>query len=214
MFPSPFLHLSTVKPTSVEMPEGMLRMEIDMHPELTDEAFFEFCKKNHPFRIEKNKHQKIIVIAPVGFKGGQNEGKAYGKLFVWHDQLGKGWITNPSVAFRLPDGSTSAPDAAWVADEKIARLTEKEFENFLPVVPDFVIEVRSKSDSLKKLKEKMKDTWMANGVRLAWLIDPIKQKSYIYRENASPETVSGFENKLSGEKVCPGFEFDLSLLII
>lgn len=212
----PFLIKSGIVTPELEIPDEMLDyLEIDFGPgyDMTDENFFQFCVDKHPLQIEKNKHGKIIIIAPVGFLGGQNEGEAFGELRNWRNQLKQGWTSNPSVAYRLPDGGTHAPDAAWISDEKISKLTKEELKKFPPTVPDFVIDIRSESDALNKLKTKMEDVWMANGVRLAWLIDPKEQKAYIYRQGKGVEVVEDFKSTLSGEEVCPGFEFDLGLMV-
>lgn len=104
-----------------------------------------------------------------------------------------------------------APDAAWIVAERWKALTLDEQEKFAPLTPDFVIEIRSKSDSLPELKDKM-TKWIANGCRLAWLIDPIEQKAYVYTSNGSVQTVNNFDETLIGTDVLPGFELDLSVL--
>ena len=114
----------------------------------------------------------------------------------------KGESFSPTTGFDLPDGSTRSPDASWVNQEKMDSMTGEQIENeFIPVVPDFIVELRSKSDRLKKVKEKMEKSWIANGVKLAWLIDPYKEKAYIYRIDGSIETITDFNQKLSGENI-------------
>ena len=103
-----------------------------------------------------------------------------------------------------------SPDASWVHPEKWAVLTPEEKDGFLPTVPDFLIEVRSKFDGLKRLKEKMQE-WMENGVCLAWLINPQGRNAIIYRENSETEVVEGFHKTLNGEDVMPGFELNLKV---
>ena len=112
---------------------------------------------------------------------------------------------------RIADYFKKSPDVAWVSGDKLVMLDPSVAEDkYLPIVPDFVAEIRSQTDSLKKVKAKMENTWIANGVRLAWLIDPYQEKAYIYRDDGSKDVVKGFDNKLSGEDVLPGFELDLS----
>jgi len=120
---------------------------------------------------------------------------------------------SPSTGFKLPSGATRSPDACWISNERWGTLSRKDTEKFLPIVPNFVIEVRSRTDSLTKLKAKMQE-WIDNGVSLGLLIDPKNKTSYIYRENGSIEIIEGFDKTLSGEDLMPGFEFDLGLLQI
>ncbi len=117
-----------------------------------------------------------------------------------------------SAAFDLPDGSTHKADGAWISNQKLRRLSPKEEDSIALIVPDFVLEVRSKTDSLAQWKKKMSDVWMANGVRLAWLIDPRGKKAWIYRAGAPVEEVSNFTAVPSGEDVLPGFSFALAEL--
>ncbi len=194
------------------MPDFPGTYEIKLPQKMNDEAFIEFCSANPDLRIEQDKNGKLIIMAPVGFDGGIYEDETYGELRNWRKNLGKGKSLSPSTGFKLPDGSTHSADGAWVSDEKVAMLTPEQRQRFAPVVPDFIIEVRSASDRLPKLKKKMAEVWIKNGVRLGWLIDPIDKKAYIYRQNGSVETIQGFNHVLSGEDVCVGFKLDLSTI--
>lgn len=179
----------------------------------TDEEFREFCAANPDLRIEMDKNKKLIIMPPVEHDGGFTEFNVLGHLFIWWKQYQKGLAYSPSTGFKLPDGSTRCADGAWATDEKVAALTPKQRKKFAPLVPDFVIEIRSESDRIGPLKRKMTDTWLANGVRLAWLIDPKTKKAYIYRPGRPVEELDGFERSLSGEEVCPGLELDLRKLV-
>lgn len=192
--------------------EDLKSIEISFKRPLTDDELWEIGRQNPDYKIEQDKNGKLHIKAPVGFNGGIFEDHTYRQLSNWRFEFGKGQSLSVSTGFKLPDGSTHAADGAWVSDEKIAKLTAEQRKKFAPIVPDFVIEVRSESDTLKALKNKMKTVWIKNGVRLAWLIDPLKQKAYIYRQDGSTAEIKDFEQKLSGEDVCPDFEFDLSLL--
>lgn len=179
---------------------------------MTDDEFFEFCVANKDLRIERDPDKKIIIIVPVGPESGFYEGKAFTKLDIWNEQSGSEGLTfSPSTGFKLKNGATRAADASWVSLERWEKLSAEQKKKFLPIAPDFAIEIRSKTDKLKKLKAKMLE-WIENGVRLAWLIDPVEQKTYIYRADGSIEIVEGFERELSGEDVLKGFVFDLRLL--
>jgi Uma2 family endonuclease len=115
------------------------------------------------------------------------------------------------MGFRLPNGSMRSPDLAWIKKERWEQLSPEDQEKFAPLTPDFVIEVRSRSDSLKELQNKMQE-WIDNGCRLAWLIDPVQQKAYVYKREGLIKTAETFNEQLSGEDVLSGFELDLSLL--
>lgn len=185
-------------------------IEFKIDRPMTEEEFIEFCAENDHLRIEQDKNGKLIIMPPVDFQGGVREGIAYGYLFNWWLSYQKGRVLSPSAGFKLPDKSTRASDGSWVSDERLSQMLPEDWTRFARLSPDFVIEVRSKTDRIGKLKKKMTDTWIANGVRLAWLIDPLQEKAYIYRENGSSETFDGFDHVLSGENVCPGLTFDLS----
>jgi Uma2 family endonuclease len=180
---------------------------------MTEEEFVEFCTENPEMRIEQDKNGKLIIMPPVDFDSGLYEEEVIGQLYNWRSQNSLGRSFSPTTGFKLPDGSTRFADGAWASAEKVDTLTPKQRKKFAPFAPDFVIEVRSSSDRIGKLKKKMTDVWLANGVRLAWLIDPIAKKSYIYRPGQPVEELAGFDRSLSGEDVCPGFELDLRKLL-
>lgn len=181
-------------------------------PQMSEEKFYEFCAINPDLRIERDKNGKITVMSPVGLISGFFEDELTRELSSWNKKLRLGKCFSPSAGFTLPDTAIRSADAAWISNAKWKALPAKERKKFGQVVPDFVAEIRSTADSLKKLKEKVQESWLDNGVRLVWLIDPIQQKAYIFRAESSEETVEGFDKKLSGENVLPGFEFDLGLL--
>ena len=175
--------------------------------------FHQFVLRNSELKIERDKNGTITIHPLMTFDSGFDEGEAFFHLKLWSKKDKTGKAFSPSTSFDLPDGSQYKADGAWISNEKIARLTEKERKGIAPIVPDFVMEVRSETDRLTKLKEKMQDAWMANGVKLAWLIDPKTEKAWIYRQGAAREEVTGFDKVLSGEDVLLGFEFDLREMI-
>lgn len=181
---------------------------------MTEAEFMEFCAENDHLRIEQDKTGKLIIMPPVDYDGGAREGIAYAYLSNWWLSYQKGRIFSPSTGFRLPDSSIRASDGCWISDERMSHVTVAERKKFARVVPDFVIEVRSDSDRIGVLKRKMTETWIANGVRLAWLVDPLREKAYVYRADGSSEIFDGFDHVLSGEDVCPGLSFDLSKMLL
>ncbi|MBV6439727.1 MAG: Uma2 family endonuclease [Haliscomenobacteraceae bacterium CHB4] len=187
-------------------------VEIIPSQRMTDAEFEIFCQENPELQVELEPDGTLLIMPPAHFDSGHFELEIASELRNYVKSRGKGLSFGPSTGFKLPDGSTRAADTAWVSNEQVERLSPKERKNFARVVPEFVVELRSDTDRLARLKEKMTKTWIANGVRLAWLIDPSEQKAYIYRADGSIQVVTDFTAKLSGEDVLPGFEFDLGLL--
>lgn len=182
-------------------------------PKMSDRAFEKFCLVNPNLRIEQDKNGNILIMPPVSYESGNQEMEAGADLVFWNRRTRLGKVFSPSTMFCLPDGAKRMPDAAWISREKDALLSKKERKTFARIVPDFVIEVRSPSDRTPVLKEKMRAVWIANGVRLAWLIDVETQKAWVFRADGSETEVPDFSQKLSGEDVLPGFEMDLQVLL-
>ncbi|MCB0841136.1 MAG: Uma2 family endonuclease [Bacteroidetes bacterium] len=172
--------------------------------------FYHFHQALPDLLMERDKHGRVTIMSPVKKGSGKRESLLQIIIGMWVLETGLGEIYSPSTGIELPDSSIKSPDLAWISDEKLAQLPENADEEFLKVVPDFVVEIRSSSDSLKKLQEKMTEVWMANGVNLGWLIDPYSERVWIYREGQEPEIVKEFVNReLSGETVMPGMVFPL-----
>ena len=185
---------------------------VELQRPLSKEEFTALAERYPDLNMEREASGTVTVMSPVKKGSGNREFKLGGYFFMWHHQTGLGEFFSPSTGFDLPNGSTKSPDIAWVSPERLASNPGGE-EDFVKIVPDFVVEVRSGTDRLKKLQSKMTDTWMANGVRLAWLIDPYQEKVYIYRSGQETEVVEGFSGKkLSGEDVLTGFELPLDTM--
>ncbi|MEZ4963231.1 MAG: Uma2 family endonuclease [Saprospiraceae bacterium] len=179
---------------------------------MTDQEFEEFCFDNPKLRIEQDKHGNIIIMSPVSYDSGNYESEVTGDLVLWNRKTKMGKTFSPSTMFILPDGEKRMPDAAWISMDKHKKLARWERKKFAHIVPDFIVEVRSPSDNLKTLKSKISEVWIANGVRLAWLLDPSNETAIVFRPNSEPVEIKGFDQVLSGGDVLPGFEFDLSIL--
>lgn len=177
------------------------------------DQFVQLAAAHSDLRMEQEANGNIIIMAPIAGFGGHRENKLSIRLGNWALNAKKGETFSPTTGFILPNGATKSPDAAWLSDKSFKKLRATySGKGFLPIVPDFVIELRSESDRLPKLKQKMSETWIANGVKLAWLVDPYREKAYIYRADGTIETVEGFDKKLTGETLLSGFEMDLSEL--
>ncbi len=205
--------------TTIENQENPLLAMVENGPvtfrsQMTKEQFHRFSLRNSDFKIERDKLGYITIHPLMTYDSSINEGEAFFALKLWSKQNAKlGKVLSPSASFDLPDGSTHKADGAWISIEKHNKLTSEERKHIAAIVPDFIMEVRSQTDRLNKLKKKMTDVWIANGVRLAWLIDPLKKKAYIYRADGSEMELSGIESSLNGENVLSGFELKLSDLI-
>jgi Uma2 family endonuclease len=179
---------------------------------LTDEQFYAFCQENSHLNFERTSSGDIIIMSPTGGKTSNRNSKILALLHIWNEHSDLGIVFDSSGGFSLPNGAMRSPNAAWVASERWNKLTEEEKEGFPPLCPDFVIELKSKTDSLKTLKLKMQE-WLENGCCLAWLIDIEEKQVYIYRSQQEAEVYSFSKGILSGEEVLPGFSLNLQVLL-
>lgn len=177
---------------------------------MTDEEFFSFCQDNKGFKFERTAEGQIILISPTGFITGDRNSSIIKQLRNWNDQYKLGRAVDSDTGFYLPNGAMRNPDAAWVSNERLKDIPHSELEGFPHLCPDFIVELRSKGDTLKDLKAKMQE-WMGNGCRLGWLIDADEETVYIY-QNGTEIIHSGFDSLLTGEPVLPGFKLVLSEL--
>ena len=176
-------------------------------------AFAAFCETYPEAICELEPDGTITLMSPLTLLSAENENEPATDLKLWHRGARLGKVFASTAGFRLPDGSVRSPDAAWVSDQRLAALSAAEYDTQAPLVPDFVIEVMSKGDKRSPAKRKMRTDWMANGVRLGWLLWPRRRKAWVYRAGEpEPEVVEGFERVLSADPVVPGFSFDLRLL--
>lgn len=185
-------------------------LAVENPPTMTDAEFFRFCRDNADLRIERDKHKNIIIMPPTGFETGRRNAELTTDLNLWNRTRRRGRVGDSSTGYSFPDGSVRSPDASWISHERLDKTTPDDREKFVHAVPEFVVEIRSNSDSPRLLREKMEE-YMANGVLLAWYIDRVQQFVEIYRANGEVEKLPGLDRKLSGEDVLPGFEFDLTL---
>ena len=177
---------------------------------LTDDELLAFSRKNRPYRIEKTREGELAIMLPVGRDGGQRELRVASALMLWADENGSGEANGPNAGWNLPDGSTLSPDACWTRKTRTANFTREQTERYLPLCPDFIIEVRSQSDSLKALQAKM-ESWIDNGAQLAWLIDPYLATLTIYRPGQEPEVLQRPES-VEADAPVAGFRLTTSNL--
>ncbi|OBQ01950.1 Uma2 family endonuclease [Anabaena sp. AL09] len=175
--------------------------------ELSDDQFYQLCQINEYYKFEQTAKDELIILPPSNLITGNREAELNGNLMIWNRQTKLGKVFSSSTVFTLPNGGKRSPDVAWIANERWDSLTIQEKEKFAKICPDFVIELRSRTDSLSQLQEKMQE-YLNSGLRLGWLIDPQNQQVEIYRQNQSVEIVS-LPTSLSGENVLPGFILEL-----
>lgn len=178
---------------------------LDLRPvvDLTDAQFYALCRANAELRFERTAEGDILIMAPTGTKTGNRNFKLNTLFGIWVMQDGTGVGFDSSTAFKLPNGATRSPDASWIRRERYDALTDEQQEKFSPICPDFVAELRSRTDSLEELQDKMAE-YVANGAQLGWLLDPQERCVYVYRPDAEVERLDDPET-LAGDPVLPGF---------
>ncbi|MEH2278369.1 MAG: Uma2 family endonuclease [Nostoc sp.] len=186
-----------------------LVLQIPSSMQMTDEQFFEFCQVNRDLHIERNKFGELVIMPPTGSETGNREVNISGQLWVWSEQDGKGITFSSGTGFQLSTGAERSPDASWIQLERWNSLSPKQQERFAPICPDFVVELKSLSDNLQTLKEKMEEYMNEPGIQLGWLIDRKQRKVYIYRPGL-PEECLDNPVSVSGESVLPGFILNMS----
>jgi Uma2 family endonuclease len=187
----------------IELPVRM-RFERSM----TDDELLRFCADNDELRVEREPNGEILVMTPANSKTSKMNLRIGRLLDEWAESDGRGIATGPDGGYTLPDHSMRAPDGAWVRNDRWRSLSDQDQGSFAPICPDFIIELRSPSDSLKELRSKM-DQWIANGAEVAWLVDPIEKAVTVYRRGAEPE-VHINPTSVQGSGPVAGFELVLS----
>lgn len=180
--------------------------------QMSEEEFFLFCQEMRDFQIEREADGTILIMEPAGSETGSFNSDITTEVNLWNRQKKTGKTFDSSSGFTLPNKAVKSPDTSWIAIERWKALPLSERKRFAHISPDFVIEIRSQTDKLAILKDKMVE-YQENGVRLAWLIDPLEENVWIYRQDGSVELVDSFEIPLSGEDVLEGFELRLNELL-
>ncbi len=195
----------------IALEETTISVKGNISDSMSDKEFFDFCQQNEMLRVERDENKQIIIMAPTNtFTGNQNFSLS-SELAIWNNKNKTGVCFDSSTGFTLPDGSVRSPDVSWMQNEKWNNISKKDKRRFAHVCPDFVIELKSKSDNIKYLTNKM-HKWIENGCSLAWLINPDNKTAFIFRKDGTVDKVNGFNKILYGEDVLPGFELNLSIL--
>ncbi len=187
-----------------------MEIALDVKPfgELTEDEFFEFCQRNGDVRIERDAKGEIHIMPLAGGATSNRNAGITMQLGLWAKRDGTGIAFDSSGGFRLPNQAVRSPDASWVLRWRYDQLTNREQERFLPLCPDFAIELKSPSDTLSVLKRKM-DEYIENGLQLGWLIEPKQKTVHIYRPHL-PVEIRDNPNTLSADPILSGFILDLT----
>ena len=175
---------------------------------LSNEQFYQLCQVNDQWRLEETAQGELIIMPPVGAISGNRESEFNADVVIWNRETKLGKVFSSSTVFILPNGGKRSPDVAWISNERWNKLTLEEQEKFAPICPDFVIELRSRTDALNQVQSKMQE-YLNSGLKLGWLIDPQNQQVEIYRQNKPAEIVL-LPTTLSGENVLSGFSLELA----
>lgn len=174
---------------------------------MSDDQFFDFCARNSGYRIERTARGEIHVMPGTGGRTGNRNAGLTAQLFVWTEKDGRGAAFDSSTLFRLPNTAMRSPDAAWVSFERLRPLDPGQKERFLPLCPEFVVELTSPSDRLRDVRTKMSE-WMANGCELGWIVDVQRRRVHIHRQSGL-ETLTEPE-RVAGEGPVAGFVLELN----
>jgi len=174
---------------------------------MSDDELFDFCMANQRLRIERTAEGEILIMAPTGGETANRNMDLSAQLQHWAKRDGRGKAFDSNAEFILPDGAALSPDASWVLTSRLNVLTKEQKRKFLPLCPDFVIELTSPTDRLPRVRKKMEE-WMKNGAQLGWLIDADKNTVYIFRPNQESEQLISV-SRITGEGPVAGFELEL-----
>lgn len=174
----------------------------------TDDEFFQLCQINRDLRFERTAEGDIIVMPPTGFETGDRNAEIVTQLRTWAKRDGSGVATESSTGFKLPNGADRAPDAAWILRSRLAAVPPEKKRKFLPLCPDFVIELKSPTDALEDLQAKMQE-YTTNGAQLGWLINPETRRVHVYRPHREAGILENPE-RVSGEPLLQDFTLDLT----
>ena len=192
--------MATVFPIDSHVPPNFI---VDVHSVLTGDKFDQLCRDNPDLRMELTAKGELILTSPTGSKTGLMNSEINRQVANWAKDDGTGLVFDSSTLFRLPNGARRSPDVSWIKRDRWNALTREQQEDFAPLCPDFVIELRSRSDNLPPLEEKMLE-YIANGAQAAWLIDPLRKRVYIYRTARKTEVLEN-PDIVSGDPELPGF---------
>lgn len=183
---------------------------IKLHPaaEMNDDQFFEFCQANSDYTFERTANGEIVILSPTGSESGHRNASLIVQAGVWAEREEGGLIFDSSAGFTLPNGAVRSPDLSWIQKSRWDTIPPEQRKKFAPICPDFVVELRSETDDLAMLQDKMQE-YIRNGASLGWLIDPLEKQVYVYQPDAPVQQLDN-PATLSGDPPLSGFVLDLS----
>lgn len=199
--------MSTLAPAAGEARAAPLRLHLEPVVELSDEQLFELCRRNPELRIERTAEGDLVIMTPTGFGAERRVTEILFQLEAWARIDGTGVAFGSSGGFILPNGAMRSPDAGWVRRSRLAGLSREEKERFLPLCPDFVLELRSPTDRLADQQRKLEE-YLGNGAVLGLLVDPIEKTVYVFRPGQPVETLRS-PHAVAGDPELPGFSLEL-----
>lgn len=176
--------------------------------DISDEQFYQLCINNPDTKFERKANGEIIIMPPTGGETGKRNTDLIGQFWIWNRQTRLGEVFDSSTGYKLPSGANRSPDVSWIKQERWDSLTTEQKQKFIPLAPDFALELMSPSDYLVNTQAKMQE-YLDNGVKLGWLINPEAKQVEIYRINQDVEVLNSPQT-LSGEDILPSFVLDLS----
>jgi Uma2 family endonuclease len=187
-----------------------LHFEFEDEPrrKMTSEEFWEFCSQNRKLNAELTKEGEVIIMPPTGWETSDRNSELNLQLRLWAKKDKKGKVADSNGGFILPNGATRSPDSSWVLKSRLEQLPKEALEKFLPLCPDFVVEITSPSDNLSDTQTKMLE-YIENGAKLGWLIHTKTKQVFIYQPNKQVEILEN-PAKVSGEPLLEGFYLDLT----
>jgi Uma2 family endonuclease len=191
------------------MVEVLEPVELQMSPafDMDDEQFYRFCRLNSDYRFERTANGTLQIMSPESASSGSGSAELIHYFVEWAHKDGTGRVFGSSVGYTLPKGSIRSPDVSWVLNSRLKKLSDRDWNRFLPLCPDFALELLSPTDRLPLIQDKMRE-YIANGARLAWLLDPFTKKVHIYKPRATPKILNN-PREVSGDPILKGFKLEL-----
>lgn len=189
--------------------ERTMPVVIKLHPatQMSDDQFFEFCQMNSEHQFERTAEGELVIMSPTGSESGERNFNLTVQFGIWVQKNGTGVGFDSSTGFTLPNGAVRSPDVAWIQKSRWEEIPLQQRKKFAPLCPDFVVELRSETDDLTMLQDKMQE-YINNGAALGWLIDPIEKQVYVYRPEQPMQQLND-PVTLSGEAILPDFVLEL-----
>lgn len=206
--------LQKKKPPTVREgePRAPVALQLGDVLDLSDDALLRLAALNDTLHLERDAEGRLVIMPPPGHASSRRNSEIVAELIFWNRAQGEpGVVSGPDGGFRLPSGAVRTPDAAWLDRERYDACSGEEQERYLPLCPDFLVELRSRTDRVADLQAKMEE-YRAAGCRLGWLLDPFEEDAHVYRPGQPPERVASFDETLTGDDVLSDFELSLDLL--